>query len=166
MCKVRGMKRYSIFSLVRNAWSRQRDWQPVWRYPEPKPAYDVIMNRKILRGTLSLCLRPERVAETCFVIGFRRSALRFLRSLARLPDATYTSLTYEQLCADPERIVGAVLDFLGQDSRDLSGLRQKIQARPRPPSTSRVLRSPAAVRLLRPYLQHCGYHSLWPDDQR
>ena len=37
------MKRYSIFSLVRNAWSRQRDWQPVWRYPEPKPAYDVII---------------------------------------------------------------------------------------------------------------------------
>jgi methylglutamate dehydrogenase subunit A len=34
---------YSIFSLLRNALSGNRHWQPVWREPEPKPAYDTII---------------------------------------------------------------------------------------------------------------------------
>ncbi len=37
------MKRYSIFSILRNSISYQADWQLVWRYPEPKPEYDVII---------------------------------------------------------------------------------------------------------------------------
>jgi sarcosine oxidase subunit beta len=37
------MQRYSIFSLMRNAFRRQADWQPVWREPEPKAHYDVII---------------------------------------------------------------------------------------------------------------------------
>jgi sarcosine oxidase subunit beta len=37
------MTRYSIFSLARNALSGHQDWTPVWRSPEPKPAYDVIV---------------------------------------------------------------------------------------------------------------------------
>jgi sarcosine oxidase subunit beta len=37
------MKRYSIFSLARNALSGHKDWQAVWRSPDPKPAYDVIV---------------------------------------------------------------------------------------------------------------------------
>ncbi|HEX6144216.1 MAG TPA: sarcosine oxidase subunit beta family protein [Geminicoccaceae bacterium] len=37
------MKRYSIFSLVRNALYPDADWEPVWRQAEPKPAYDVIV---------------------------------------------------------------------------------------------------------------------------
>ena len=37
------MKRYSIFSLLRNSMSYQEDWQHAWRSPEPKPEYDVII---------------------------------------------------------------------------------------------------------------------------
>jgi sarcosine oxidase subunit beta len=37
------MTRYSIFSLARNALTGHRDWQAVWRSPEPRPAYDVIV---------------------------------------------------------------------------------------------------------------------------
>ncbi len=37
------MKRYSIFSLARNALTGHRDWEAVWRSPDPKPAYDVIV---------------------------------------------------------------------------------------------------------------------------
>ena len=37
------MKRYSIFSILRNSMSYQEDWQLVWRYPEPKPEYNVII---------------------------------------------------------------------------------------------------------------------------
>ena len=37
------MADYSIFSLLRNALSGNRDWKPAWRKPEPKPSYDVII---------------------------------------------------------------------------------------------------------------------------
>ncbi len=29
--------------MVRNAATRHKNWRPVWRYPDPKPAYDVII---------------------------------------------------------------------------------------------------------------------------
>ena len=38
-----GMQRYSIWSLARNALHREDDWAPVWRSPEPKPRYRVIV---------------------------------------------------------------------------------------------------------------------------
>jgi sarcosine oxidase subunit beta len=37
------MKKYSIFSLVRNALSYHENWQPAWRSPQPKKEYDVII---------------------------------------------------------------------------------------------------------------------------
>ncbi len=35
--------KYSAFSLLRNAFSYNRKWQPAWRDPEPKKKYDVII---------------------------------------------------------------------------------------------------------------------------
>ncbi len=35
--------RYSLFNLTRNALTQHRHWPQVWRSPEPKPAYDVII---------------------------------------------------------------------------------------------------------------------------
>ena len=35
--------RYSALSILRNAFSRNRDWKPAWREPDPKPHYDVIV---------------------------------------------------------------------------------------------------------------------------
>ena len=37
------MAEYSVFSLLRNAFSGNRDWKPAWRKPDPKPSYDVIV---------------------------------------------------------------------------------------------------------------------------
>ena len=37
------MKRYSIFSLLRNALNYHEDWPRAWRSPEPKPSYDVVI---------------------------------------------------------------------------------------------------------------------------
>jgi sarcosine oxidase, subunit beta len=37
------MKRYSIFSLVRNAMDHHRDWPCAWRSPDPKAEYDVVI---------------------------------------------------------------------------------------------------------------------------
>jgi sarcosine oxidase, subunit beta len=37
------MKRYSIFSLVRNAVSHHKDWPKAWRSPDPKAEYDVVI---------------------------------------------------------------------------------------------------------------------------
>lgn len=38
-----GLKRYSIFSLLRNAMSYHEGWARKWRSPDPKPAYDAII---------------------------------------------------------------------------------------------------------------------------
>ena len=37
------MKGYSAFSLLRNALGEHRFWRPVWRSPEPKKNYDVVI---------------------------------------------------------------------------------------------------------------------------
>src|SRR5713101_1567359 len=37
------MKRYSVFSLVRNALSHHEKWPQMWRSPEPKSEYDVVI---------------------------------------------------------------------------------------------------------------------------
>ncbi len=37
------MKKYSAFSLVRNAFSNNRRWREAWRSPEPQRDYDVII---------------------------------------------------------------------------------------------------------------------------
>jgi len=37
------MKKYSIFSLVRNAFSYNEKWPQMWRSPEPKNTYDVVI---------------------------------------------------------------------------------------------------------------------------
>ncbi|MEO8406869.1 MAG: sarcosine oxidase subunit beta family protein [Oxalobacteraceae bacterium] len=37
------MKKYSIFSLVRNALSYHENWQTAWRSPDPKQEYDVVI---------------------------------------------------------------------------------------------------------------------------
>ena len=36
-------KKYSVFSLIKNAFSYHENWQPAWRSPEPKKEYDVII---------------------------------------------------------------------------------------------------------------------------
>ena len=36
-------QRYSIFRLLAEALGGHKGWQPMWREPEPKPAYDVII---------------------------------------------------------------------------------------------------------------------------
>ncbi len=37
------MKKYSIFSLARHALSGHKQWPAMWRHPDPKPQYDVII---------------------------------------------------------------------------------------------------------------------------
>ena len=37
------MAEYSVFSLLRNAFSGNADWKPAWRKPAPKPEYDVVI---------------------------------------------------------------------------------------------------------------------------
>ena len=37
------MQNYSIFSLVKNAFSNHQDWEVAWKDPEPKKEYDIII---------------------------------------------------------------------------------------------------------------------------
>ena len=36
-------KKYSVFSLIKNAFSYHENWQPAWRSPSPKKEYDAII---------------------------------------------------------------------------------------------------------------------------
>ena len=38
-----GMAKYSAFSLLKHAWRHHERWPAVWRTPEPKRAYDVVI---------------------------------------------------------------------------------------------------------------------------
>ena len=40
---ARHAMRYSVFSLLAHALRGHRGWEPVWREPEPKPRYDVVI---------------------------------------------------------------------------------------------------------------------------
>ncbi len=40
---MKNKKRYSIFSLLRNARNYHENWAEAWRSPEPKPSYDAII---------------------------------------------------------------------------------------------------------------------------
>jgi methylglutamate dehydrogenase subunit A len=35
--------KYSFLSIVKNAFSGHKNWQPAWRAPEPKPDYDIVI---------------------------------------------------------------------------------------------------------------------------
>ena len=37
------MQKYSVFSLVKNAFTNHQDWEVAWKDPEPKKKYDVII---------------------------------------------------------------------------------------------------------------------------
>ena len=37
------MRKYSVFSLVKNAFTNHQDWEVAWKDPEPKKEYDVII---------------------------------------------------------------------------------------------------------------------------
>jgi hypothetical protein len=88
---------------------------------------------------------------------------RYLRDLEFLAVGSHFSTTYERLCAEPEVVVGSIFEFLGLEPGDQSRLRDLVRPTSRPAARSPVLRSAAAARLLRPYLDHCGYDGLWPD---
>ncbi len=35
--------RYSVAALIYNAFVQHRAWRPVWRHPDPRPSYDVVI---------------------------------------------------------------------------------------------------------------------------
>ena len=37
------MKKYSVFSLIKNAFNGHKNWDVAWRDPEPKKEYDAII---------------------------------------------------------------------------------------------------------------------------
>ena len=37
------MQKYSVFSLIKNAFKGHKDWEVAWKDPTPKKEYDVII---------------------------------------------------------------------------------------------------------------------------
>lgn len=45
------MQRFSLFSLLRGGFTGQLHWQPQWRSPDPKPAYNVVIIGEAAMGS-------------------------------------------------------------------------------------------------------------------
>ena len=37
------MQKYSVFSLIKNAFSNHQNWEVAWKDPTPKSEYDVVI---------------------------------------------------------------------------------------------------------------------------
>ena len=37
------MKKYNVFSLIKEGLSGHKGWEPAWRFPEPKESYDAVV---------------------------------------------------------------------------------------------------------------------------
>ncbi len=46
------MQKYSVFSLIKNAFSNHQNWEVAWKDPTPKSEYDVqdLMNLEWIYG--------------------------------------------------------------------------------------------------------------------
>ena len=44
------MQKYSIFNLVKNAFSNHENWDLAWKDPNPKEEYDVDNQRQIMES--------------------------------------------------------------------------------------------------------------------
>lgn len=130
---------------------------------EIEPRYGRIMDSGLRRRTIRLCLRPQGLLTNYFLHDFRRAGKRFLDNLRSMATGAHISTTYEKLCADPEGEICRMLEFLELGVRDTSTVRDMIRPVSRSPSGNSILRSARAARLLRPYLDHCGYKGLWPE---
>ena len=49
--------KYSIFSLVKNAFSYHENWEKAWKDPEPKKEYDAVIAVSYTHLTLPTILR-------------------------------------------------------------------------------------------------------------
>ena len=64
------MQKYSVFSLVKNAFTNHENWEVAWKDPEPKKEYDVIIARKLLhtpkysRDARALMVTLQLIART------------------------------------------------------------------------------------------------------
>ncbi|ODT67620.1 hypothetical protein ABS71_10545 [bacterium SCN 62-11] len=93
-------------------------------------------------------------------LGKLSDAYRFyLENVERLPESRYLSLRYEDVCAEPDRHLAAISQFLGQPAPAVS-LREAINTRPLRllPSVEAAYEAGAAG--LSEYLQRFGYERM------
>ena len=50
--------KYSIFSLIKNAFSYHENWEKAWKDPEPKKEYDVVIIGAVSYTHLTLPTTP------------------------------------------------------------------------------------------------------------
>jgi hypothetical protein len=122
-------------------------------------AYDRLMERP-LRLRLARLLFSTRFDLGTRVVGWQvaRTARYFVDNVRLLPETSYVSVRYEDLCRDPRRVLDQILSFLhlppNPDVRyqDFIRVREKRREGGRPAAILRRLE-------LKPYLTYCGYEA-------
>lgn len=116
--------------------------------------YERPARRALMRGLFS----------SHFELGLRitsrhvaRATSYYLENIARLPADDYCSLTYEQLCADPEHSIDAILGFLGLQPAAGPAFAELIKPRALPALPEVTRRQGSIRRRMQAYYDHHGY---------
>lgn len=117
-----------------------------------------------LRGAIGLALRLERAMLLYLAAESLRNARALLGAQRALPPDRVRAVTYEALCAAPEPVLEALLDFLGLPRAGAEAGARLIAPRRAKPEPHRLPCAPWLERRFRFYLDACGYRGLWPAD--
>jgi hypothetical protein len=124
--------------------------------------YDRLMESQPLRLRATRLLFSPRLGLGARLVGWQvaRTARYFVDHVGALAPEDYISLRYEDLCADPDRVVHQVLGFLGEEENHGVRYRDFIQAsRPRRGGDDGEAAAVLRRRELQPYLAYCGYQA-------
>lgn len=115
-----------------------------------------------LRSAIGGVLGMESAVTLYLLTEFKKNADLMLRAMALIAKDKFLSIDYESLCAVPKRVLGDVLGFLDLPHDSVGQVAQAISPRKTIRKPNRLLDSRLAERVLKPYLDACGYDGLWP----
>src|SRR5581483_1073360 len=122
-------------------------------------SYGLMLERPWRRALANLLL-SERWHAPRHIAAFRtaRGISYLLKNLSQIPESQAVTIRYEDLCADPDKILQQIIDFLGI-AYQVSGFRSLVQERASDPA-SEARRAYGRLRSrVAPYLALCSYGS-------
>ena len=107
------MQKYSIFSLIKNAFTNHQNWQVAWKDPVPKKEYDIVIVADYGHGMISSDLIKLLVSKAKFLaVNTQANAgNRGYNTISKYPSAHYICLNGGEVELDSRE--------RGSDLRDL-----------------------------------------------